>query len=175
MPARASVARPFRDIREWDGSTARAFEELCYQLRDPVPDGSGAQVVKTRPPDAGAEWYWQFPDGEVRVWQVKYIPDIKVLLNEMRDSLKTVVSKRPTATEVTFCIPEELTDDPSGSTGKLGRQRYEDAKTRWKREVAPNVTIHLVDGGELRARLSREEHRGREWFFFQDPRPTVVR
>lgn len=81
---------------------------------------------------------------------------------------RTVVNKRPTATEVTFCIPEELTDDPSGSTGKLGRQRYEDANAGWKRDFAPNVAVHLVDGGELRARLAREEHRGREWFFFQD-------
>ena len=51
-----TVARSFRLIREWDGSKHRAFEELCYQLRDPVPNGS--TVVKTGDPDGGYEWYF---------------------------------------------------------------------------------------------------------------------
>src|ERR1044072_8324074 len=104
MPVRASAARPFGEIREWEGSKDRAFEELCFQLRDPIPDGSGARLYKTRPPDAGAEWYWEFPNGEVHVWQVKYSTDTKTLLDAMRESVRTAARKRPSATRLTFCI-----------------------------------------------------------------------
>ena len=40
-----SNGRDFRSLRQWDGLQYRAFEELCYQLRDPTP--KGAELVKT--------------------------------------------------------------------------------------------------------------------------------
>ncbi len=45
----------FKSIRQWRGSQDQAFEELCYQLRD--PDSEGANLVKTGNPDGGLEWY----------------------------------------------------------------------------------------------------------------------
>ena len=48
-----SHGRDFRALRQWDGSQHRAFEELCYQLRDPTPEG--AELVKTGNPDGGLE------------------------------------------------------------------------------------------------------------------------
>ena len=43
----------FRNIRQWRGSQHQAFEELCYQLRDPTP--TGAELVKTGNPDSGLQ------------------------------------------------------------------------------------------------------------------------
>ena len=46
----------FADIREWDGSKDRAFEELCFQiLREPddLPDNSVA--IRTGNPDGAAQ------------------------------------------------------------------------------------------------------------------------
>lgn len=54
----------FRSLRAWRGSQDQAFEELCYQLRDPTPDG--VELVKTGNPDAGLEWYVELRNGVQR-------------------------------------------------------------------------------------------------------------
>ena len=60
MPPRNPIANGFGSIQEWEGSRARAFEELCFQLRDPTPPE--AELIKPGAPDAGLEWYWRLPD-----------------------------------------------------------------------------------------------------------------
>jgi hypothetical protein len=163
MPTRARVASRFRDIRVWDGSQDRAFEELCFQLRDPTPEG--AELIKTSAPDAGVEWYWRHGDGTQVGWQVKFIFQTDDLLKAMRASLKSAVEKRPQLNRLTFCIPYDLADDPSRARGKQARERFEEARIKWKAEW-PNVDVALMSAGQLLERLAREEHRGREWFFF---------
>jgi hypothetical protein len=165
MPGRGRSASRFQGIREWDGRQDRAFEELCFQLRNPTPEG--AELIKTGDPDAGVEWYWRWPDGAEEGWQAKFIFGTDDLLDAMRRSLKSVVQKRGDLKTLTFCIPWDLPDDPSRSRGAQARQRFDEAKERWA-EFAPQVEIGLLSGGELLDRLAREEHRGREWFFFNE-------
>lgn len=44
----------FDTLRSWDGSQARAFEEVSFQLlKDTVPPGT--QAVRTGNPDGGVE------------------------------------------------------------------------------------------------------------------------
>ena len=114
----------FRKIREWDGSKHRAFEELCYQLRDPTPPH--ARLVKTGDPDGGVEWYWKYHNGVEWGGQVKHIFNTDNLLSSMRNSLKTVVEKRPGCRRLTFCIPYDLPDSPGKA--KSARQKFEDRK-----------------------------------------------
>jgi hypothetical protein len=165
MPSRTRVAEKFESIRSWDGSKARAFEEFCYQLRDSSP--AGAELIKTGDPDAGVEWYWRYGDGKEIGWQAKFIFDTDGLLKAMRESLKSAVEKREGLRKMTFCIPWDLADDPSRARGKQARERFDEAKDRW-REFAPKVEVELLSGGQLLDRLALEEHRGREWFFFGD-------
>ena len=40
----AAYGHDFRSLRAWRGSQYQAFEELCYQLRDPTPDRLSAPV-----------------------------------------------------------------------------------------------------------------------------------
>lgn len=165
MPPRNPIANGFRGIRAWEGSQARAFEELCFQLRDPTPPG--AELIKPGAPDAGLDWYWRLPDEQEVGWQVKLIDDVTNLLDAMRRSLQSAVEKRPGLKGLTFCIPIDFADDPSEGTGKQARQRFEEAKERWS-EFAPGVEIGLLSGGQILERLAREENRGREWFFFNE-------
>lgn len=163
MPARQRVASRFRDIRVWDGSQDRAFEELCFQLRDPTPHR--VELIKTSAPDAGVEWYWRRDDGSEEGWQVKFIFRTDDLLKAMRASLKSAAEKRPGLETLTFCIPYDLADDPSRSRGKQARERFEKARASWRAEW-PTVEVGLMSAGHLLERLAREMHRGREWFFF---------
>ncbi len=93
MPTGLSGSGSLKQIRSWDGSQTRAFEELCFQLRDPTPPG--AELRKTGDPDAGVEWYWLLNDGAEVAWQAKFVFDTSGLLSQMRKSLKATAGKRP--------------------------------------------------------------------------------
>ncbi len=159
----------FRNIRHWDGSQYRAFEELCYQLRDTTPDK--AELVKTGNPDGGLEWYVTLRNGVQWGWQAKYTFDIATLLRLMEKSLKTVVQKRPKCRRLTFCIPFDLPDAPGIGERKSARQKFDDRKQRWRERIpgADRVKIELWSEGDLLQRLaSNPAHRGISWFFWDE-------
>lgn len=155
----------FRDIRIWRGSQDQAFEELCFQLRDrDMPEG--AKLVKTGYQDGGLEWYFKLPSGELWGWQAKFITDTDDLFAAMKKSLTTVASKRPTCTQLTFCVATDLSDAPGRST----RDRFDKTKVTWADEIegAENIELGLIGEGELLERLtSHPAQRGIEWFFWE--------
>lgn len=157
----------FKNIRHWCGSQYRAFEELCYQLRDPTPEG--AELVKTGNPDGGVEWYVNLPNGIQWGWQAKFSFDIDSLLKGMEESLKTVVGKRPECQRLTFCIPFDLPDAVEAGRRKSARQKFEDRKKSWKSRIrdAGRVSIELWSGGNLLQRLvDHPRQRGIMQFFW---------
>ncbi len=159
----------FSNIRQWRGSQDQAFEELCYQLRDPTPDN--AELVKTGNPDGGLEWYVTLSNGVQWGWQAKFIFKIDMLLQHMKKSLETVVQKRPKCRRLTFCIPFDLPDAPGVNERKSARQKYKDAKERWRERIpgADRVRIELWSEGDLLQRLVRNPaHRGISWFFWDE-------
>src|SRR5450759_1001689 len=100
------TADDFARIRAWDGSRDKAWEHLCFQLRPPAPPDT--TTTKTGDPDAGLEWYVTFPDGHQHGWQAKYSDNPDVLISLMRESLVTVVTRRPEVDRLTFCVPIDL-------------------------------------------------------------------
>ena len=157
----------FKTLRHWDGSQHRAFEELCYQLRDRTLDAS--DLVKTGNPDAGLEWYVTRSGGAVWGWQAKYTFDIDTALDLMERSLKTVIRERPMCRRLTFCVPFDLPDVPGKRARKLARQKFEDRKESWRRRIAGanRVRIQLWSEGELLERLvGHPSQRGIERFFW---------
>ena len=162
-----SHGRDFRALRQWDGSQHRAFEELCYQLRDPTPEG--AELVKTGNPDGGLEWYVALRNGVQWGWQAKFTFGIGTLLKLMERSLKTVVEKRPKCRRLTFCIPFHLSDELGAGERKSARQKFEDRKKSWRSRIpgAERVRIELWSGGNLLHRLvGHPNQRGIEKFFW---------
>ena len=162
-----AYGRDFRSLRSWRGSQDQAFEELCYQLRDPTP--AGAELVKTGNPDAGLEWYVKLRNGVQWGWQAKFTFDIGTLLKLMERSLRTVAQRRPKCRRLTFCIPFDLPDSPEEGKRKSARQKFEDRKKSWLRRIpnADRVRIELWSEGDLLQRLVRHSsHRGIEWFFW---------
>ena len=159
----------FKSIRQWHGSQYQAFEELCYQLRDPTPDR--AELVKTGNPDGGLEWYVTLRNGVQWGWQAKFTFDIGTLLNGMEKSLKTVIKERPKCRRLTFCIPFDLPDAPGNGERKSARQKFEDRKTSWRQRIlgAERVRIDLWSAGDLLQRLvGHPNQRGIEKFFWDE-------
>ena len=162
-----AYGRDFRSLRSWRGSQDQAFEELCYQLRDPTP--AGAELVKTGNPDAGLEWYVKLRNGVQGGWQAKFTFDVGTLLKLMERSLRTVVQQRPKCRRLTFCIPFDLPDSPEEGKRKSARQKFEDRKKSWRRRIphANRVRIELWSAGDLLQRLvGHPSQRGIEWFFW---------
>lgn len=157
----------FTQIRTWRGSQDQAFEELCYQLRDPTPPG--AELIKTGSPDGGLEWYVKHRNGIEWGWQAKFSTDIDSLLKLMEVSLRTVIKKRPRCRRLTFCIPIDLSDQPAAGKRKGARQKFEDRKKQWRKRIsgADRVTIELWGEGALLQRLNgHPNQRGISWFFW---------
>ena len=157
----------FRNIRQWRGSQHQAFEELCYQLRDPTP--AGAELVKTGNPDSGLEWYVTFRNGRQWGWQAKFSFDVDSLLNGMEKSLRTVVKKRPECRQLTFCIPFDLPDAVDDGKRKSARRKFEDRKKSWRNRIpgADRVRIELWSEGDILQRLVRHPgQRGITRFFW---------
>lgn len=158
----------FAEIRMWDGSQDRAFEELCFQLRDQLPPG--AELVKPGSPDAGYEWYVRYRNGVEHGWQVKYSFKIDDLLKLMEQSLRTVAAKRPACRRLTFCIPFDLPDARVGNERKSAQQKFEDRQRSWRQRIpgADRIRIELWNAGLLLERLTNHPNeRGISWFFWQ--------
>ena len=157
----------FNSLRQWDGSQHRAFEELCYQLRDPTP--KGAELVKTGNPDGGLEWYVTLRNGVQWGWQAKFTFEIDTLLKLMEKSLKTVVEKRPKCRRLTFCIPFDLPAAPGTGERKSARQKFEDRKKSWRARIpgADRVRTELWSEGDLlQSLVGHPNQRGIEKFFW---------
>jgi hypothetical protein len=152
----------------WDGSQDRAFEELCFQLRDPLP--AGGELIKPGSPDAGYEWYVRRRNGVEHGWQVKYSFKIDDLLKLMEQSLRTVTEKRPACRRLTFCIPFDLPDARVGTERKSAQQKFEDRKRSWRERIpgADRVRVELWNAGVLLQKLTgHPNERGIACFFWE--------
>ncbi|QYB04263.1 ATP-binding protein [Rhodococcus sp. USK10] len=160
----------FRSIRSWNGSQPDAFEELCYQLRDPTPDG--AILWKVGNPDRGYEWFVRHEDDTEWGWQVKYTFGIDDFLKLATDTLETVVAERPNCVRLTFCIPFDLPDVVPKTRGRRTGSSAVEKFERWRdqREAkvpgSERIEILLWPGGDLLTRLNDPSNRGRAWFFW---------
>lgn len=166
MPAATS----FDNLRMWDGSQSRAFEELTFQLlKGEVP--SGSRAIRTGNPDGGVEWYAAVDPGQEWGWQAKYIKGIDALLTAMSDSVKRVVKERPNLTRLTFVISTNLSTGTEGRQRKSQRQKYDDKVATWKRTIkgADSIDFELIQESDLLDRLSSPAHAGRRWFWWNAP------
>ncbi len=169
MP-RSSLASSFDTLRPWEGSQARAFEELSYQLlKSSVPSGSHA--IRTGNPDGGVEWYATLLDGTEWGWQAKHVHGIDALLNAMTSSVHRVVQERSKLTKLTFVISWNLATSTRRGARLSQRDKYENKVTSWKSTVpgAADIEFDLIQESDLLALLGQPEHRGRAWFWWAEP------
>lgn len=154
------------DIRAHEGSQARAWEELAFQLRPPVSDGH-RETRKTRAPDAGVEWYEVYADGHQEGFQAKFHATLADALGGMRESVEAVCTKRPDLKKLTFVVPYDFTDTGE-SPRKSDQDRWDDAVAGWRSDIAGASEIEFVTmrAGDITAKLCLDEHAGRREYWF---------
>jgi hypothetical protein len=155
-----------RSIRSHEGSQARAWEELAYQLRPPTGDGH-VETRKTRAPDAGVEWYEVYADGHQEGFQAKFHANLQDALSGMRESVEAVCTKRPSLTKLTFVVPYDFTDSGTAST-KTDQDRWDEAVARWRTDfpAAGHIEFTTIRAGDITAKLTLKEHAGRREYWF---------
>jgi hypothetical protein len=157
-----------RGIRAHEGSQARAWEELTYQLR-PDPHPGHVETRKTRAPDGGVEWYEIYADGHQEGFQAKFNENLEDALGGMLESVKAVATRRPDMTRLTFVVPYDFTDAASGRS-KSDQDRWNDAVERWKKDVegADRLSFDIIRAGDIIDALSRTKHAGRRAYWFNE-------
>ena len=166
------MAVEWNKLRHWDDSLRTAFEMLVCQLAgyEPVPDGS--TFVKKGAPDAGVECYWKLPDGREFGWQAKFFTSSPTSQQwtQVDSSVKNALDKHPNLQSYTVCMAVDLPDARiEGESSSL--DRWNDRVEKWKGWATErNMCVDFSFWGthEIVERLSRDEHHGRYFFWFNE-------
>jgi hypothetical protein len=162
----------WQKLRAWNGSQNAAFEALCCQLGAYEKAPEGSIFIRKAPPDAGVECYWKLPNGDEWGWQAKFFlfPPDKSQWQQIDESVKTALQKHPQITSYTICLPIDRQDP------RIGQQKWFMDKwnehlgkwTGWTQAKGISVEFNYWGEHEIFERLSREEHRGRCFFWFNE-------
>lgn len=155
-------------LRTLNGSQQAAFEELCCQLAAyDIP--SDAQFIRKGTPDGGVEGFAFLYDSSEWGWQAKFFNTLGAgQWTQLDQSVQTAIEKHPNLIRYTICLPFDRPDARrEDHTSML--QRWNDHVAKWQGWATnKGMAIQFVYWGnhEIIDRLSREEHRGRVYFWF---------
>lgn len=157
-------------LRPINGSQNDAFEELCCQLARCELMQPGSKFIRKAPPDAGIECYWKLPSNSEWGWQAKFFttPPNKNQWKQIDDSVKKALDKHPQLTRYMICLPIDR-QDPKVSNQKWFMDKWNEHERKWRGwagKKGMTVEFHYWGNSEILQRLSREEHRGRYFFWF---------
>lgn len=164
------MAITWTDLRPWKGDQKTAFEELCCQLAAHEPKPLGAHFIRKGAPDAGVECYWTLPDGAEHAWQAKFFLQGvgRSQWRQLDESVKTALEKHPRLAVYTVCLPLDR-QDPRLKDQEWFLEAWNRRVEKWKgwaRQRGMEVEFTYWGDHEIWERLSREEHRGRVYFWF---------
>lgn len=160
----------FDQIRAFDGRKDRAFEELSFQLIKPLMPAH-ERLERPGDPDAGVEFIIWLEDGSARAWQSKFFTEGigETQRSQMRKSFETAIKAYPEIQEYTFCVPH----NPPSESPREGRtssmQLWREAKERWEewaKAQGSSVSIEYFGESDLLGELTKDEHAGRRFYWF---------
>jgi hypothetical protein len=157
-------------LRPLNNSQNAAFEELCSQLAAYEPAPVGSKFIRRGAPDAGIECYRTLPNGDELGWQAKFFLSTPSAnqWKQIDESVKTALAKHSRLTSLTICLPIDRQDP------KIEQQNWfmDEWNTHvqkwqsWAKDHGVTVGFKYWGAHEVWERLSREEHRGRYYFWF---------
>ena len=117
-----SIDIDFSNIRQYDGSKEKGFEELICQIAHiQKPEGAKKFIRKEGSGgDAGVECFWILNNNDEYAWQAKYFPEALTVSqwNQINDSVITAMSKHKNLTHYYVCLPRDRTDSRQERNGK---------------------------------------------------------
>lgn len=125
----------FANIRTYDGSKDKGFEELVCQLAHLTPPDNAQYFVRKEGDggDAGVECYWKLIDSTEYGWQAKYFLDVITdnQWSQISKSVETALEKHPKMTKYYICLPRDWTDSRKKVNGKIVNSSWD----KWIKHV----------------------------------------
>lgn len=160
----------WNEIRALEGSQASGFEELCAQLaRVEAPED--ANFVRKGSPDSGVECYCMLPDGSEWGWQAKFFTAALETSQwrQLDDSVKSALDGHPGLVHYFVCVPRNRSDGKiKGRKSEL--DRWNEHVSKWTdlaQQRGMDVEFEWWGSSELIERISRPEHIGRRYYWFE--------
>lgn len=160
----------WQDLRPLNGAQHAAFEELCCQLAAAEQAPPGSRFTRKGAPDAGVECYWRLPDRSEWGWQAKFFlssPDNEQW-EQIDRSIRTALEKHPRLSRYVVCLPIDR-QDPRIPNQRWFMDKWNERVQVWKGWAdSQGMAMEFEYWGahDFFLRLSREEHRGRYYFWF---------
>ena len=159
-------------LRSWNGSQSAAFEELICQLASFEYSPSEGTFDPKGEPDAGVECYWKFPTTAEHGWQAKFFtsPLSVSQWQQVDRSVETALEKHPNLRQYTICMAFDH-PDPRRKGTTSSRNKWDKHVAKWEGWAAEKhmcVQFSYWGSHEIMERLSRDEHRGRYFFWFSE-------
>lgn len=162
----------WQNLRSLNNSQNSAFEELCCQLAAFEPAPVSSKFVRKGAPDAGVECYWVLPNGDKWVWQAKFFLSSPgtAQWTQIDESVRTALKKHQRVTSFTICLPIDRPDPLIEEQGWFMDQwnAHTEKWKVWAQEGGLSVEFNYWGAHEIWERISREEHRGRYFFWFHE-------
>jgi hypothetical protein len=113
--------------------------------------------------------FWKLPDGQELAWQAKFFSELGgAQWKQLDESVETALEKHPDLVTYTICLPLDLRDPRiPGRIDLMGKWELQVDKWRgWASAKGMSVEFPYWGQRQIWERLSREEHRGRYFFWF---------
>jgi hypothetical protein len=169
MSLSEKITLPWQNLRSWDGSVRKAFEQMCNQFASLEATPTGSVFVPVAAPDGGVEGYWIYPDKTEWGFQAKFwtSPE-QVDFAQIDGSITKALNTHPNLTRYTVCLPIDR-QDPRKPNQTWLKDRWDEHVSKWIGWVAEKgrtMTFDYWGETELSTRFAEERHAGRYYFWF---------
>ena len=166
----------FEHIRSLEGSQAKAFEELVWQLaRREIPQHSAeARRVEGAGGDGGAEGYSLLSDGKKIGFQAKYFTRTgDINWSQVDNSVRQAIDTHPELTRYIVAFACDLTDrSGTKKKGLTGWKHWENHKAQWNKwasEKGLSIEFEPWTKSDIVERLILPENKGLIEYWFNTP------
>lgn len=158
------------EIRPFNKTKDRAFEELCCQLahRENIPNR--LKFIRNGTPDGGVECFWILQGGEEICWQAKYFLSTpgKSQWKQIEDSINTAIKSHSSMKKYVICLPMDRAN-PKKDKETWFMDEWLKREKRWKEDsekLGRKIEFDYWGSHEIIQRLQEENNRGIVKFWF---------
>lgn len=158
------------NIRTFNGSQDKAFEELVCQLARKEKNPLFKSFIRKGTPDAGVECFWTLNTGKEWGWQAKWFPSSleESQWNQITKSIKTVLDKHPNIEKYYIAIPINPPDSRIDGQQSL-LEKWNLHCEKWKKiaeEKSIKLDIQAWWSSDIIERLQHNGNEGLTYFWF---------
>lgn len=160
----------WNDIRVYNGSQDKAFEELICQLAHKETNPLFKKFIRKGTPDAGIECYWTLSTGKEWGWQAKWFLFSldSSQWNQITKSIKTAIEKHPNIEKYYIAIPIDPADGRIAGKKSL-LDKWNEYCKNWKtlaERKSISLEIEIWWASDIIGKLQQKDNEGLTYFWF---------